>query len=256
MSSAKKFITNNGFLYTAGIAFFLLLWFLISLSQGTGNLVFPTPAETFAEVLTLLGQSYIYTSIGQSLLKTFIGFLVSFGLALLLGSLNGQLKFLQTFFKPTLAVLKSAPTAAFVFFFIVYFGSSNAPIYVVVLLAFPILYESVVAGFNAIPEQMLWASRIDAASKTRILFKIKLPLALPYIILGLVSSFALSLKTEIMAEIVTGSTAEGLGSAIRYFRNDDPSNLTPVFAIALIAIVIILVFDGVAAIFKKRLETR
>jgi hypothetical protein len=57
-----------------------------------------------------------------------------------------------------------------------------------------------------------------------------------------------------MAEIIAGQTAPGLGGAIRMFRNEDPSNLTPIFAIALIAIVIVLFFDLLSHLFKKFME--
>ena len=252
----KAFISNKGFLFTAGLAFVFLLWLAISLSQGPANLIFPSPASTIGKLGELLGGSYVPRSLGMSILRTLEGFGISFAAALVLGSISGQIKPLQTFLKPLFIVLKSAPTAAFVFLFLVLVGSARAPIFVVILLAFPILYESVVAGFNALPPELLWASRIDSASKWRVLTRIKIPLAGPYIILGLVSSFALSFKTEIMAEIVTGSTGMGLGSAIRYYRNESPTDLTPIFAIALLAILVVIAFDGLSFLTKRILGVK
>ena len=98
---------------------------------------------------------------------------------------------------------------------------------------------------------MLYASRVDGGGIFRTWFRIKLPLSSPHILLGVLNSFALSFKTEIMAEIITGSTHPGLGGAIRLYRNEDPSNLTPVFAITLIAIVTILLFDLVSFSLKR-----
>lgn len=239
----RKFSTNNPLLYTLGVVFIFVLWFLIALGQGQGNLIFPTPWATFASLFELLGNAFIWQSIGMSLLRSLEGFAISFGLALVFGALAGEFKPLQPFFRPLILVLKSAPTAAFVFLFLFLSGSTNAPIWIVVLLAFPILYESVVSGINAVPQQLLWASRVDQAGRLRSIIAIKVPLATPFILLGLVNSFALSFKTEIMAEIVTGSTNAGLGGAIRMFRNMDPSDLTPIFAIALIAIILVLLFD-------------
>ena len=250
----RKFSTANSLLYTLGVIFVFVLWFLISLSQGQGNLIFPSPIDTFAKLFDLLGQAYIWQSIGMSLLRSLEGFAISFGMALLFGPLAGEFKFLQPFFRPLILVLKSAPTAAFVFLFLFVSGSTNAPIWIVVILAFPILYESVVSGINAVPKELLWASRIDQASRFRSIVAIKVPLATPFILLGLVNSFALSFKTEIMAEIITGSTNAGLGGAIRSYRNLDPSDLTPIFAIALIAIALILLFDLGSYGVKKALK--
>ena len=252
----RKFITSNAFLTSAGIAAIFVLWFLVSLSLGPNNLVFPTPVETFKALGGLLSASYIYACLGFSLLHTLQGFALSFALALLLGSLAGEIKPLQRFFKPLILVAKSAPTAAFVFLFLLLSGSTMAPVYVVTLLAFPILYESVVAGINAIPKEILFASRVDAAGKFRTLLRIKIPLAFPYVLLGIINSFALSFKTEIMAEIVTGSTGLGLGGAIRGYRNLDPSDLTPIFAITLLAIIAVLLFDLASFFLIKRFGKR
>ena len=248
----KKFITANPFLYTAGLLFVFAVWFLISLSQGGVNsLTFPNPVATFSYAFRLLGDEYIYRCIGGTLLRTLEGFGLSFALALVLGSITGSITPLQRFMKPLILVLKSAPTAAFVYLFLVIAGTSQSPVWIVGLLAFPILYESVVSGFNAVPEQMLWAARIDGSKRLSTLFRVQLPLSVPYLALGVVSSFALSFKTSIMAEIISGLTKPGLGVAIRVFRMDDPTDLTPVFAVALIAILLILLVDLVAYFVRR-----
>ena len=248
----RKFILSNPFLYTLGLLFVFLVWLFISLSQGHGNLIFPTPIETFSYTFNLLSSSYIYDCLGMSLLRTLEGFLYAFLLALVLGSLAGEIPPLQRFFKPMILIFKSAPTAAFVFLFLVLSGTSRAPIWIVFLLAFPILYEAFVSGISAIPLEIKWATKVDSATFFSTLTKIKIPLALPYIGLGVLNSFALSFKTEIMAEIITGQTSPGLGGAIRVARNSDPSDLTPIFSIALIAIVIILIVDLLTYLLRKK----
>ena len=251
---AKTFTTNNYLIFTLGIIFVFGLWFILSFSIGKNNLYFPSPIETIQEVGVLLRKKYIYESIGWTLLRTLIGFGVSFICAMVLGIISGNVKFIKTFLKPLITVLKSIPTAALVFLFLVISGSKNAPIYIVFLLSFPILYEAFVGGIESIPVEVLDALRIDSNRKLMSLLKVKVPLAFPYVIVGLASSFALSLKTEVMAEIITGGTDAGLGCAIRVYRNDDPTNLTPVFAISLIIIVFVLIVDLVGLIVKKRFE--
>ena len=81
--------------------------------------------------------------------------------------------------------------------------------------------------------------------------KFKLPLSLPYLFVGVLSSFALSFKTAIMAEIIAGDTGYGLGSMITAYRNIEPANLTPIFSITLIAIIIIIIIDIVTSKILK-----
>lgn len=239
----KKAVTSNIFLYTSGLILVFGLWMGISLSLGEGNLVFPNPGDTFAYAFKMLSSSYIYECLGMTLLRTLEGFGFAFAFAFVFGTLAGELSPLQRLFKPLILILKAMPTAALVFLFLVLSGTKKAPVWIVGILAFPILYESFVAGINAVPLQLRFAARIDQASVIKRVLAIKVPLALPYILLGLLNSFALSFKTEIMAEIVAGQTSPGLGGAIRVYRNSDPSDLTPVFAISIIAITLILIID-------------
>ena len=241
---------NSG-LYIGGIFFLLCLWFFLSLSLGKDNLVFPGPDKVFSKVFSLLGEINTYRRVFSSLGRTLIGFSIAFASALIIGILAGTLPFLETILRPTILALKSAPTAAFVFLFLVLFGSKKAPVAIVILLSFPILYDAVVSGMKALDSEVKDAAINDGASWKDLTFKIRLPLALPYVLLGLSASFALSFKTEIMAEIIAGSTHPGIGMAIYAYRNADPSDLTPIFAYSLIAIFLVLLVDGLGLLAKK-----
>ena len=215
---------------------------------------FPSPIETFSKLGELLSGSYIYLSIGWTLLRTLMGFLTSLCVALIFGLLAGSFRSVYLFLKPLMTVFKSLPTAALVFLFLVLSGSRFAPTYIVFLISFPILYESIVGGIKSIPEEIDDALKIDTRGGLYPLFKVKVPMAAPYIIVGQASSFALSLKTTIMAEIITGDTGYGLGNAIRAYRSLDPTDLTPIFAVSLIAIVIVLIVDLIGIIIQKHIE--
>ena len=254
MKKVSKALLSNTSMYIFGVFFVFVIWYLISLSQGYGNLVFPTPVETIKTTGVLLSKSYIYKCIGWTILRTLIGFSIAFITALILGTLSGSFNKVKLFLKPLIIVLKSAPTAAFVFLFLILSGSKYAPIYIVVILAFPILYESVIGGLDSITDEINDSLKIDSHNFFYTLVKIRLPLSLPYILVGLASSFALSFKTAIMAEIIAGDTNYGLGSAITSYRNSEPANLVPIFAITLIAIILILIVDLISTLIKKRLN--
>ena len=226
----------------------------MSLSQGQGNLIFPDPFTVFKSYFSMLGKPNTYIRIGWTLLRTLEGFGIALCLAIILGILAGLVKKIQVLLRPLMIVFKSAPTAAFVFLFLVLFGGKYAPIYVVTLLAFPILYESIIAGFNNIPKEMEDALKVDANGRIRSILRVKIPLSIPYFMVGLASSFALSLKTEIMAEIITGGTHMGLGTAIYAYRIIDPTDLSPIFAITLIAITIILIVDLLGFFVRRKFQ--
>ena len=237
----KKFITNKYVLTILGCLLFFLIWIIISVSVNETTMIFPDPLKTFAEAGRILSKSYVYNCLLWTMLRMVIGFSISFILAMVFGLLAGHFPSLKTLFNPIVVALKSIPTAALVFLFLVISGAKYAPIYVVILISFPILYEAISSGVYNIPEEMLDASLVDGSKGLSTILHIRLPLAIPYILVGVASSFALSFKIEIMAEIITGDTSHGLGSAIAAAQKNDPSNMVPIFAYSLIAIVFILI---------------
>ena len=107
----------------------------------------------------------------------------------------------------------------------------------VILISFPILYESISGGIENMDKDVINAMKLDSGSFIYNIIKIQIPLIIPYVVIGIASSFALSFKIEIMAEILTGSTRNGLGSAILASQKNDPTNMVPIFAYSLIAII-------------------
>lgn len=233
----KKFITKIKFEYILGIVLFLTIWFLISFIVDEKTMIFPDPISTFKETFRILKTNYVYKCLSESLIRLIIGFGISFILALVYGIIAGNSKSLKRVFTPTISVLKSIPTASLVFLFLVLVGAKNAPILMVILISFPILYESISGGIENMDKDVINAMKLDSGSFIYNIIKIQIPLIIPYVVIGIASSFALSFKIEIMAEILTGSTRNGLGSAILASQKNDPTNMVPIFAYSLIAII-------------------
>ncbi len=250
----KRFITNKYVIYTLGILLFLLLWEIISLIINEPIIIFPDPITTIIEAGKLLINKETYVHIGASLYRVLVGFIIAFILALIFGSLAGNNKYIYKLFLPTITALKAIPTAAMVFVFLVLVGFNDAPILIVILMAFPILYDSVVGGFINIDKTINDALKLDTSNEVKKALFVRLPLSIPYILVGLASSFALTFKVEIMAEIMTGTNGNGLGTIIRLQRTVlNPSDMRPVFAYSLIVVILVLLSHLLASIAKKKL---
>ena len=247
-----KILRNKNLMFLFGFLFLIGVWFLVSALIDLNNMIFPSPLNTFVRMFELLGKKSTYTYLGFSILRLIIGFLASFLLAFLLGILVNNNEALYNFFTPVITFLKAAPTATFVFIFLVLFSGRNAPAWVVILMTFPILYESVVSALKSTPEEIIEASKIDGASKLKSLIRIQIPLGIPFITLGLLSTFGMAFKVEIMAEIITGITKGGIGTMIRISNLNDGTDLTNMFAYSLIAILLVLVVSFLASLFKNK----
>lgn len=252
----KKFISNKYTLYTLGIFLFIVLWLLISTIVGEKTLILPDPVSTFSYSLNILKSSYIYKCILFSTLRMIVGYAIAFVLGAIFGTIAGIYESFYNLLKPIIEILKAIPTATIVFLFLVAVGSRFTPAAIVVLISFPILYEAFAAGIRDIDKSVFNASRIDTRNAFQRLFKIRYPLALPYIIVGINSSFALSFKIEIMAEIIAGDTKNGIGSAILAAQKNNPTDLIPIFGYSLIALVFMLIITLISYLVSMSFDKK
>ena len=183
-----------------------------------------------------------------------IGFSIAFVLAFILGTISGNNNKIKTLLNPFIITIKSIPTAALVFLFLVIVGAKDTPIIMVLLISFPILYESFVGGIENIDKDIIDALKIDSNNGFKSIMKVKIPIAFSYVLVGIASSFALSFKIEIMSEIITGDTRFGLGSAIMTYQRSDPTNMVSILAFSLIAIIFVTIISYLSKIFIKRLK--
>ena len=109
-------------------------------------------------------------------------------------------------------------------------------------------------GVANVSPAIINATRLDGASFVKENLKIRLPLAFPYIAASMASAFSLCFKIEIMAEVITGSSVAGLGSAILGVRSSDPTNMIPVFGYSAIAVALMLVIDQFASLIRDKIR--
>ncbi|MBQ1306920.1 MAG: ABC transporter permease subunit [Erysipelotrichaceae bacterium] len=248
----KKSTADQYRTYLYGIVLLLLVWQLFAVMINEETMVFPGPLQTFRYAFALLGKSYTYRCLGATFSKMLCGYLISLAAALILGTVSGNSVFFERLLSPFITTLRAVPTASLIYFFIVLTGFKKAPMMMVILICFPILYEGIAGGIRNVPLSVLNACRLDGAGFIKRNLRIRLPLALPYIVVAMTSSFSLCFKIEIMAEVITGSANAGLGSVIAASRSADPTNMIPIFAYSLIAVAIMLMIDFIGSTIRNK----
>ena len=226
----------------------------MSLWIGEETMVFPGPFVSFRHAFYLLSRGYTYRCIMATMTRMLEGFFLSFIAGLILGVIAGNFESFDLMFRPFITTLRAVPTASLVYLFIVLAGFRKAPVYLVFLISFPIIYEGVKTGVGNVSSSIINATRLDGASFLNENLRVRLPLAFPYIAAALASAFSLCFKIEIMAEVITGSSLPGLGSAILGARSSDPTNMVPVFGYSLIAVGLMLMIDYLASLIRTKIN--
>ncbi len=252
-----KLISNKYFLTVVGVGLLFLIWYILFLVTGQSIYTFPDPGSVLVKSFELFGKPYLYKCIWGSLYRMLIGFGVASILGILLGMVVGNFTKLKHVFNPTMIALRSIPTAALVFLILRLVGFKNASIYIVMVIVFPMVYEATVSGYQNVDVEIRNSMRIDSPNAFANNFRVLLPLSMPYIAVGLTSSFALSFKIEIMAEVLTSSSDfYGLGSAISIAYADQSDGLVSTFAYSFIAILIMMLVTLIIYIIKRLLKIK
>ena len=247
--------TNKRVLYESlGVLFIFLIWEIIALCVNSNSL-FPDVPTLFLTFGNLLIDGSVWLGFLESFGRTFGALFVSFILALILGLMSGLNNRFRYFLKPLIEVLKLIPTPCIVFLIFLYMLKlpNTGSIIITSIIVFPILYESFVTGITNIPESVKMSLRLEGYHKAKSIFRVIIPQAFPYLLLGVLNSFGLGIKVSIVSEILLGTNSIwGIGRLIYSYQV--LADYTKMFSIILLVIIIFLVIDVFLKLIKMALK--
>ncbi len=181
---------------------------------------------------------------------TFITILIATILGVGIGILTSEKKSLSPFVLGTINFLYTIPTISFLGLMIPILGIGNktAIVTLIVYALLPIV-NSTYVGLKNVDSTLLEASVGMGCTKRQILYKVKLPLAFPYILSGIRSMAVMSISLAGMASFVG---AGGLGVAI--YRGITTNNKTMIIIGSLLIAILALTVDYIISLFEKKIQ--
>lgn len=215
----------------ASIFLFFALWDFGH--QVYGDLILPSPKDTFIALNSILNDS----SMRADILLTIKRALIGFGLAVVVGSILGLVSGLfvtaSIMSRPIVTILFGMPPIAWIVLAMMWFGMGDLTvIFTVFIASFPIVFVGALQGTRTIEgdlNQMADSFHLPFSMK---LFDLFLPHIFSYIFPAYISALGMSWKIVVMAELLAAS--DGLGSALAIAR----SQLETSTALALVSIMI------------------
>ncbi|MEP5151723.1 ABC transporter permease [Planktotalea sp.] len=191
----------------------LIIWECVVRGLQIQQVLLPAPsviAARFAASTSILWQDWVQTVVKGMMSGYIIGCLAAFAMALAVD----RFKFLQRGLLPVGNFAAALPIIGMAPILVMWFGfdwQSKAAV-VVVMIFFPILVNTVqgLQASDAIQRDLM---RTYAAGYWKTLFKLRLPMALPFIFNGLKIATTLALIGAIVAEFF-GSPIRGMGFRI------------------------------------------
>jgi NitT/TauT family transport system permease protein len=223
------------------LALGIVAWELVVRLKGIPPYVLPAPSLVFATLVS--DWPILSESLGVTLVTTLEGFVLALiggvGLALLFN----LSRLVEYSLYPYAVVLQVTPVVAIAPLLLIYLPQQAAVLACAWIVAFFPVLANTTLGLNSVDHNLVDLFRLYGASRTQVLWRLKLPSALPYILGGLKIAGGLSLIGAVVAEIAAGAAGAGSGLAYRIAESGYRLNIPRMFAaLVLLSVVGILIY--------------
>ncbi|RWE74806.1 ABC transporter permease [Mesorhizobium sp.] len=156
--------------------------------------------------------------LGYTLVELISGFAIGAVVGLVMAAVITQFPFAEKIIAPYILILVTTPMLALVPLLILRFGFGYTPrIIAVALAAGPMVMINAATGFRRVDSAKIALARSYGASTLQIFWKIRAPMALPMILVGLMIGAIFGLLTAVGAEMVGGGF--GLGNRLTSYSS-------------------------------------
>lgn len=203
--------------------------------------VLPTPSSVAVALVTdfrFIGPHLVHT-----LVELFSGYAIGASIGLVMAAVITQFPFAEKIIAPYILMLVTTPMLALVPLLILRFGFGYEPRIIAVALASgPMVMINAATGFRRVDLAKIALARSFGATTFQIFVKIRVPMALPMIIVGLMIGAIFGLLTAVGAEMVGGGF--GLGNRLTTFsaQLQMPEFFAVILILAILGILIYVFF--------------
>ncbi|MDQ6433782.1 ABC transporter permease subunit [Mesorhizobium sp. LHD-90] len=181
--------------------------------------------------------------LGYTLVELVSGFAIGSIIGLVMAAVITQFPFAEKIVAPYILLLVTTPMLALVPLLILRFGFGYTPrIIAVALAAGPMVMINAATGFRRVDSAKIALARSYGASTLQIFWKIRAPMALPMILVGLMIGAIFGLLTAVGAEMVGGGF--GLGNRLTSYSSmiQMPQFFAVVLLLSILGILIYVLF--------------
>jgi ABC-type nitrate/sulfonate/bicarbonate transport system permease component len=196
-----------------GFAFILALLLLLEglcRLEWLDTTYFPPPSAVFRSLFQLARHRVLYGHLGATLGRAFVGYGLATLVAVPVGLLIGEFRWVRLLLEPLVDMLRPMPSAAVIPVAILLFGIGNEMKIAVII--FGSLWPTIVStvdGIRGVDPLIVDTGRLLQFTPMQSLWRIVLPAAMPTIMTGMRISLAIALILTVTSEMIAGS--DGLG---------------------------------------------
>lgn len=228
----------------------VLIWHLGAVALNK-PFILPTPLETLKAAGILLKDLDFFKALVGTLSRVLIVTFISTCLGILMGMLSGKFRFIDYLLAPLMLLIKTIPTIVLIVYVVLWMSGYWAPVFVTVLITFPVIYGNVLEGYRNIDKKLLEMAHVFRLSRFKTLSQITIPSIKPYIQSGVLTIASLSLKVVIASEVLS-QTKDSMGRSFQIARINIETQT--VLALALVTVGLALVLEYVSRWLLGRMK--
>jgi len=195
----KRFISSLK--YPFAVVFWLVVWYVGSVIIAN-NIIIVSPIAAFARLFELAQQGHFWQSIGSSLMRIMLGFVMALVIGVAIAALTSRIKFLYTLTLPMFNVMKSIPVASFIILAWLWMSTQSLSTFIAFVTVLPIVYFNTYEGIKTTDvklRQMAWVFRVPWHKTVRDIY---FPAVAPHVVSAASSGLGFAFKSGIAAEII------------------------------------------------------
>ena len=178
--------------------------------------VMPAPSRIFVTLFT--NFHFFLPHILVTLHELFLGFAIGASIGFVLAMVVTQYPLAEKILTPYILLLVTTPMIALVPLLILKLGFGLAPRIIAVALASgPMVMINSATGFRRVELAKIALARSFGANALQIFLHVRIPMAMPMVIVGMMVGSIFGLLTAVGAEMVGGQ--DGIGSRLTYYSS-------------------------------------
>ena len=223
------------------LALAIAAWGLLVEAYSIPPYVLPGPGLVLATMWA--DRALLWDSLMATLATTVEGFALALAGGMGLAVLFNQSRLLEYSLYPYAIILQVTPVVAIAPLLLIYLPQPLAVLASAWIVAFFPVLANTTLGLNSVDRNLADLFALYGASRWQVLWRLKLPAALPYILGGMKIAGGLSLVGAVVAEIAAGSAGAGSGLAFRIAESGYRLNIPRMFAaLVLLSVAGVVIF--------------
>ena len=214
------------------LALAILMWGLAVRLLAIPPYVLPGPELVAATLVS--DAALLWNSLLVTLTTTFEGFVLASVGGVGLAVLFSQSRLIEYSLYPYAVILQVTPVVAIAPLLLIYLPQPLAVLACAWIVAFFPVLANTTLGLASVDHNLIALFELYKASRWQLLWRLKLPAALPQMLAGLRIAGGLSLIGAVVAEIAAGSAGAGSGLAYRIAESGYRLNIPRMFAALLL----------------------